>query len=432
MLVQYVSNMKTRYVIILALIGVFTMLYIQNVYAIPYMSPQDLYKQSDMVFHGQVISKQAGPGPDYYYYQIKADTFFKNPQTSDSVTVAGHKPADGRIQYPQFEIGDKAIFYTSKVDGINTIGLFSQKAGMACDAQSFLGSTYMPSNAQSFSAVASNPRITDINGNVVVGKVQRGQPIQITYDEIWNNYPEYRAILLHMSIQNMVDTKPSFEENRTIFLNACDGPSPAKLNFVPEKNGTYIFNLNIDGKLATSTSFHVSDSSYSDTVMTQSPLKQFKSGITTQNIVCKDGFMLAIKKQGHQPACVDSDTASKLVLRGWSENPLDSLFLKYGNQTQANLVFYDIMNEPKIRDWSMKGWRYSDYSYASNGETGQSSATIHLYLPSNIGQHKCENGSYGSVVVNLKPIEIEHNYTEVGCEIATTTVTRVDPESNGR
>ena len=164
----------------------------------------------------------------------------------------------------------------------------------------------------------------------------------------------------------------------------------------------------------------------------ESPLKQFKSGITTQNIVCNDGFMITIKKQGHQPACVDPDTASKLVFRGWSENPLDGLLLKYGNQTQANLVFYDIMNEPKIRDWSMKGWRYSDYSYASNGETGQSSATIHLYLPSNIGQHKCENGSYGSVVVNLKPIEIEHNYTEVGCEIVTTTVTSVDPESNGR
>jgi hypothetical protein len=28
------------------------------------------------------------------------------------------------------------------------------------------------------------------------------------------------------------------------------------------------------------------------------PLQQFKSGVTTQNITCKEGFVLAIKKQG--------------------------------------------------------------------------------------------------------------------------------------
>lgn len=313
--------MKTRYTAIFALIGVFTVLCIQNVYAISYMSPQDLYKQSDMVFHGQVISKQAGPGPDYYYYQIKVDTFFKNPQTSDSITAAGHKPVDGRMQYPQFEIGDKAIFYTSKVDGVNTIGLFSQKAGMACDAQSFLGSAYLPNNAQSFSAVASNPRITDINGNAIVGKVQREQPIQITYDEIWNNYPEYRAILLHMSIQNMVDTKPTFEENQTIFLNACDGPSPAKLNFVPEKNGTYIFSLNIDGKLTTSTSFDVGDTSYSVAMMTQSPLKQFKSGVVADNIMCKQGLKLIFKEYDGSPACVKPTSVTRLLQQGWALRP---------------------------------------------------------------------------------------------------------------
>src|SRR5438309_9366772 len=79
---------------------------IQNVNSIPYLSPLDLYKQSDMVFYRQVISKQVGPGPDYYYYQIKVETYFKNPQTSDSITVAGHKSSDGHTTYPQFQVGD--------------------------------------------------------------------------------------------------------------------------------------------------------------------------------------------------------------------------------------------------------------------------------------------------------------------------------------
>ena len=102
-------------------IAIFITLHIQNASAVPYMSPADLYKQSDMVFYGQVISKQSGPGPDYYYYQVKVDTYFKNTQNSDSITVAGHKPDNQTISYPQFEVGDRAIFYINKLDGINTI-----------------------------------------------------------------------------------------------------------------------------------------------------------------------------------------------------------------------------------------------------------------------------------------------------------------------
>lgn len=165
--------------------------------------------------------------------------------------------------------------------------------------------------------------------------------------------------------------------------------------------------------------------------VTSSPLKQFKSGVTTQNIICKAGFALTIKKEGHLPACVNPDTVSRLVLYGWSENPLNELFLRYGNQTQANNVFFDIMNEPKIRNWSETGWRYSDYIYASNGDTHQSSATVRLYVSSHTGAHpECENGSYGLVVVNLTPVAIEHNYTKAGCEIDQTTNESVDPESN--
>src|SRR2546421_3584787 len=132
--------MKTLYLGLISSFSCLIALSTINALAIPYMSPQDLYKQSGMVFHGQVISKQEGPGPDYYYYQIKVDTYFKNQQTSDSITVAGHKPGDALAPYSQFEVGDNAIFYIRKTDGINTIYWNSQKAGNACDVQSFLES----------------------------------------------------------------------------------------------------------------------------------------------------------------------------------------------------------------------------------------------------------------------------------------------------
>ena len=78
------------------LIGVLVVPSAENAKAIPYFSPQELYKLSDMVFYGQVLTKGPGPGPDYYYYQVQVITYFKNQQTSDTITVAGHKPGDSR------------------------------------------------------------------------------------------------------------------------------------------------------------------------------------------------------------------------------------------------------------------------------------------------------------------------------------------------
>ena len=51
-----------------------------------------------------------------------------------------------------------------------------------------------------------------------------------------------------------------------------------------------------------------------------SPLKQFKSGIDSTEIQCKEGLQLIIKKN-NSPACVRMDTAIKLEERGWGVMP---------------------------------------------------------------------------------------------------------------
>ena len=51
-----------------------------------------------------------------------------------------------------------------------------------------------------------------------------------------------------------------------------------------------------------------------------SPLKAFKSGVTIENIICKEGFDLIEKKTDNSPACVKPQTAQKLVERGWGNN----------------------------------------------------------------------------------------------------------------
>ena len=49
-----------------------------------------------------------------------------------------------------------------------------------------------------------------------------------------------------------------------------------------------------------------------------SPLKQFKSGTTAQEVVCNTGLELVIKAEDGSPACVSHSGASTLMERGWA------------------------------------------------------------------------------------------------------------------
>ena len=47
------------------------------------------------------------------------------------------------------------------------------------------------------------------------------------------------------------------------------------------------------------------------------PLKQFKSGVPTTEIQCKDGFTLLLTPKDSRPVCVTWNTAEKLIPRNW-------------------------------------------------------------------------------------------------------------------
>ena len=49
-----------------------------------------------------------------------------------------------------------------------------------------------------------------------------------------------------------------------------------------------------------------------------SPLKQFKSGTSAQQVECKTGLELIIKAKDNSPACVLHSSASVLISRGWA------------------------------------------------------------------------------------------------------------------
>lgn len=84
-----------------------------------------------------------------------------------------------------------------------------------------------------------------------------------------------------------------------------------------------------------------------------SPLKQFNSGIASNNITCNSGLQLIIKAEDGSPACVRPENAANLVERGWAKQAF---------------YYHDTHIEPKIT--------LNDYSYAGIDEEGNTTVSI--------------------------------------------------------
>ena len=63
--------------------------------------------------------------------------------------------------------------------------------------------------------------------------------------------------------------------------------------------------------------------------ITYSPKKQLESGITPEDIICKEGLQLIFKLSDNSPACVTLETAEKLIQRGWGTNTNDIYLYKF-------------------------------------------------------------------------------------------------------
>lgn len=57
-------------------------------------------------------------------------------------------------------------------------------------------------------------------------------------------------------------------------------------------------------------------------IFLNSPLKQIKSGISSNDVQCKANFTLIIKSEDGFPACVKPDTATVLIARGWAQSTI--------------------------------------------------------------------------------------------------------------
>lgn len=73
--------------------------------------------------------------------------------------------------------------------------------------------------------------------------------------------------------------------------------------------------------LITSNSNHNNSSvdMFNKTNTIYSPLQQFNSGIAAKDVICRTDLQLIFKIENGYPACVNPDTAQKLIERGWAK-----------------------------------------------------------------------------------------------------------------
>lgn len=323
----------------------------QNAVAMPDISPQDLYKQSYMVIYGEVAAKGNGPGPDYYDYQVKVLTYFKNPQDSYSITLAGHKPDNtaGLISYPQFEVGDKAVFYINKLDGTNIISPYSIKAGDACNINSFLVAGQTSGHLIVGPVPSDHIYIEDANGKMPYFPLTFHTAV-IHDDDVWNSYPEPRQVPVTLSITNEDGGKLVFNQTQNVEIPACSGPGKVQWNFVPVQVSNYVATVT-DYKYKVSMIFNtMSDITHS---VFPSPVEQTRLGVIPDNVNCSEGLWLLIKAEDASPACVTQDTAQKLIERGWA---------------RQGTYYRDIHTQPEIT--------LNDYNYPGIDQDSNTTVSI--------------------------------------------------------
>lgn len=89
------------------------------------------------------------------------------------------------------------------------------------------------------------------------------------------------------------------------------------------ENATITFSYGINDtsnstSLSKSFLFTIYDNNTGTKTVSETPLKQVKSGISPHNVKCNADMQLVFKTEDKSPACVKPQTVEKLVARGWA------------------------------------------------------------------------------------------------------------------
>ena len=104
----------------------------------------------------------------------------------------------------------------------------------------------------------------------------------------------------------------------------------------------------------------------SEYVLLLPPSQQIQNSVLAKDIICKEELELILKFTDNSPACVRSETAKKLIERGWSET-----FSHPQNTVWIDQIYYQCGGPIWVQDWTEthdKPWNYSPFGKIESGE----------------------------------------------------------------
>jgi hypothetical protein len=223
--------------------------------------------------------------------------------------------SDGRYSYTLpltiSDITSANFTLIAKYAGATNQTTFSY-TGLPCNQQNIPAHVYAPIIR---GPPANNPRVLDSSGNALIGPVKVGQQIQITYD-LANGLNCVQPFAYIVQIQD-VDGKTVSLSWITGTLLADQSLNPAQ-SWTPQHNGTYTAQIftwqSIDNPNALAPPVIITLN-----VEPNSNLTQPSQVVPRISSNCNEGFTQIIKKEDDSPACVTSNTAQKLMERGWAK-----------------------------------------------------------------------------------------------------------------
>jgi hypothetical protein len=263
-------------------------------------------EESDVILVGKVLSFVENKTSLETNYLVEVEKYLKTPKNYDTNTKTITVVSPGLRQYddPQqmmiydkiFNIDDRVLFLLYQKDGILVESLYSQTTKSNCSPKQLLDEMYGESGLH----ISQNNQSRHFYTN---------QPIDLTY------YGYNRDLMAEKKDfefkVNVPKTGQILSEKTQLDFQECKRTASASWSFTPTVAGKYAFHSIIGNNEGGSESF----SGFLIEYYIDSPLKQFKSGISVDKIRCKDEYII-IQRHDGSPVCVSYHTGEKLLQRG--------------------------------------------------------------------------------------------------------------------